>query len=252
MGKFIKITICLATAMILGSNAFAADGGLSLDPTENDPDDKASLQRGARNFMNYCSGCHSAKYVRYNRVSHGLDLSEDQVMENLMFNAERPFETIQASMPTGDALRWFGQAPPDMSLMARAKGTDYIYNFLRGFYLDPDSPTGVDNLHLAGTSMPHVLWELQGFQRAVFEDGEPNAEGIVPEIFQGFDQATTGTMSAGEFDLFVRDTANFLEYISEPVRSTRRALGVWVLAFLAFFLVLAWLLEKEMWKDVPK
>lgn len=249
MGKFVKITMCLAVAGILSANAFAAGSGVGLDSARNDPDDKASLQRGARNFMNYCSGCHSAKYVRYNRISSGLDLSEAQVMENLMFNAERSFETIQSSMPIADAMRWFGQAPPDMSLMARSKGTDYIYNFLRGFYLDPDSPTGVDNLYLAGTSMPHVLWELQGFQRAVFVEGESKAEG---EVFQGFDHATTGTMSADEFDVFVRDTVNFLEYISEPIRSTRRALGVWVLAFLAFFLVLAWLLEKEIWKDIPK
>jgi ubiquinol-cytochrome c reductase cytochrome c1 subunit len=252
MGKFIKITTCLTVTLLLAANAYAAGDGVALAPTGNDPDDKASLQRGARNFMNYCSGCHSAKYVRYNRITRGLDLSEDQVMENLMFNAERSFETIQASMPGNDAMRWFGTAPPDMSLMARSKGTDYIYNFLRGFYLDPDSPTGVDNLYLAGTSMPHVLWELQGFQRVVFEEGEPNAEGVAPQIFKEFDHATTGTMSADEFDEFARDTANFLEYISEPIRSTRRALGVWVLAFLAFFLVLAWMLEKEMWKDVPK
>ena len=252
MGKFIKIAACLTVALLMGANTFAAGGGVAMEPTGNDPDDKASLQRGARNFMNYCSGCHSAKYVRYNRITRGLDLSEDQVMENLMLNSERIFETIEASMPGNDAMRWFGTAPPDMSLLARSKGTDYIYNFLRGFYLDPASPTGVDNIYLAGTSMPHVLWELQGFQRAVFEEGEPNAEGVVTQVFQKFDHATTGTMSADEFDEFVRDTANFLEYISEPVRSTRRALGVWVLAFLAFFLVLAWMLEKEIWKDVPK
>lgn len=251
MGKFLKITACLAT-LIIGANAQSAGGGAELDHAGNDPDNKASLQRGARNFMNYCSGCHSAKYVRYNRIARGLELSEDQVVEHLMFNAERPFETIQASMPSGDAMRWFGQAPPDMSLIARAKGTDYVYNFLRGFYLDPDSPTGVDNLHLSGTSMPHVLWELQGFQRATFVEGEPNEDGVRPEVFAGFEQVTAGTMSAEEYDEFARDTVNFLEYISEPVRSTRRILGVWVLMFLAFFLFVAWKLEKDIWKDVPK
>ena len=252
MGKFLNVTICMTAALLIGGNAFSAGGEIAFDPVGNDPDDKASLQRGARNFMSYCSGCHSAKYVRYNRVASGLELSEDQVIANLMFNAERPFETIEASMPADDAKRWFGTPPPDMSLLARSKGTAYIFNFLRGFYLDPDSPTGVDNLHLAGTSMPNVLWELQGYQSAHFVPGEENAGAVTPDIFDRFEQVTTGTMTAGEFDEFVRDTVNFLEYISEPVRSTRRRLGVWVIGFLAFFLVLAWMLEKEMWKDVPK
>ena len=118
--------------------------------------------------MNYCSGCHSAQYVRFNTIGKYLELSEEQLVDNLMFNAEKTFDTIQASMPAADAARWYGTAPPDMSLMARAKGADYIYNFLKGFYLDAESPTGVDNLVLAGTSMPHVLWELQGYQNAIF------------------------------------------------------------------------------------
>ena len=218
----------------------------------NDPGDMESLQRGARNFISYCSGCHSAKYVRYNSIARGLELSEDQVINYLMYNAERTFETIQASMPASDGVRWFGKAPPDMSLMSRTKGTDYIYTFLHSFYLDPGSPSGVDNLVLSGTSMPHVLWELQGFQRAIFVGDDVNAEGDAPHVFDGFERVTTGTMSPEEFDGFVRDTVNFLEYISEPERRARRALGVWVMAFLAFFLLLAWMLEKEIWKDVPK
>lgn len=251
MGKFMKSVTCLAVLMI-GTTAFAAGDEIELEKAGIDPDNTASLQRGARNFMSYCAGCHSAKYVRYNSIAPDLGLNEDQLIDNLMFNAERSFETIQASMPASDAMRWFGQAPPDMSLMARAKGADYIYNFLRGFYLDPDSPTGVDNLHFSGTSMPNVLWELQGYQRATYVDGEPDEAGTVPHIFDGFESVTTGSMSTGEFDDFVRDTVNFLEYISEPIRRTRRVLGVWVLLFLSFFLFVSWKLYKDIWKDVPK
>jgi ubiquinol-cytochrome c reductase cytochrome c1 subunit len=162
-----------------------------------------------------------------------------------MFNAEQVFDTIQATMPLDDAARWFGSAPPDMSLMARARGTDYVYNYLRGFYLDPDSPTGVDNRVLEGTSMPNVLWELQGYQKAIFSEDD---HGI--QAFDRFEQVTPGTMSAEEFDEFVRDTVNFLEYIGEPVRSTRRVLGVWVLMFLIVFLIIASMLKKQVWKDV--
>ena len=247
-------TMKLFTALLLlslGAGAYAATG-LELEKAGNDPDSTESLQRGARNFMNYCSGCHSAKYVRYNSIARDLELSEDQLIEFLMFNAEKTFETIQATMPQADAARWFGQAPPDMSLIARAKGTDYVYSFLKGFYIEAESPTGVNNLYLAGTSMPHVLWELQGFQNAVYVDGEANAEGAAPRVFDHFEPVTTGSMSAEDYDHFVRDTVNFLEYISEPIRSTRRVLGVWVLMFLGFFLIIAIMLKKQIWKDVPK
>ena len=230
--------------LLLAATSFAATE-IELDPANNDPDDISSLQRGAGYFMNYCSGCHSAKYVRFNTLGRGLNLSEDQLIENLMVNAEKTFETIQATMPMEDAARWFGQAPPDLSLMARARGTDYVFNFLKGFYLDPDSPTGVDNRVLAGTSMPNVLWELQGHQRAVFSTDENGNQ-----HFESFEKVTPGSMSPEDFEQFVRDTANFMEYISEPERSTRRSLGLWVLIFLVFFWILASMLKKQVWKDV--
>jgi len=243
MDKSIRTLSALA-ALLLTVSAYAATE-IELEPAGNDPDNINSLQRGARNFMNYCAGCHSAKYVRFNTLGRDLDLSEDQIIENLMFNAEKTFETIQANMPMEDAARWFGQAPPDLSLMARARGTDYVYNFLKGFYLDPDSPTGVDNRVLAGTSMPHVLWELQGFQRGVFSTDENGVQ-----HFEHFETATTGSMSDEEFDEFARDTANFMQYISEPVRSKRRILGVWVLIYLGIFFIIALMLKKQIWKDV--
>jgi ubiquinol-cytochrome c reductase cytochrome c1 subunit len=171
------------------------------------------------------------------------------LIENLMFNAEKTFETIQASMPADDAARWYGTAPPDLSLMARAKGADHVYNFLKGFYIDADSPTGVDNLQLPGTSMPHVLWELQGYQAAHFVD-HSNEDGSVTTTFEGFEQVTAGKMDSEDYDEFVRDTVNFLAYIAEPIRSDRRKLGVWVLMFLTFFLILSRMLKKQIWKDV--
>ncbi|HUD96959.1 MAG TPA: cytochrome c1 [Woeseiaceae bacterium] len=243
--------LLLALAVVVwSSGTLAASGGGELEPAGNDVGNVASLQRGARNFMNYCSGCHSAKYVRYNSLAKGLELTEEHLIEYLMFNAEKTFETIQATMTTEDATRWFGRAPPDMSLIARATGTDYIYNFLKGFYLDDDSPTGVDNVYLPGTSMPHVLWELQGYQTAIFEvPYDAESEGGAPR-FGGFEPVSSGSLSPEDYDAFVRDTANFLEYISEPVRGTRRVLGVWVLLYLTLFLIIASMLKNQIWKDV--
>jgi ubiquinol-cytochrome c reductase cytochrome c1 subunit len=241
----LKRTVVALVFMVPGMSAYAAGDTMPLEAADNDVSNIASLQRGARNFVNYCSGCHSAKYVRFNSIAKGLQLSEDEVVNNLMFNAEKTFETIQVNMPPDDAKRWFGQTPPDLSLMARSKGSDYLYNFLRGFFLDPNSPTGVDNAYLRGTSMPHVLWELQGFQTAVFSTDENGVE-----QFESFETATNGSMSAEEFDEFVRDTTNFLAYVSEPVRSTRRVLGVWVLMFLIVFWIIASMLKKQIWKDV--
>mgnify|MGYP001816721988 FL=1 len=244
----------IASVLALGacfaaSPGYAAGGATNFEPAELEPGNVSSLQRGARNFMNYCAGCHSAQYVRYNTIGKDLDLSEEQLIDNLMFNAEKTFETIQASMPAEDSKRWYGKTPPDLSLMARAKGADYVYNFLKGFYVSEDSPTGVNNVVLQGTSMPHVLWELQGYQTAHFEDHK-NEDGSVTTTFKGFEQLSAGSMDAEDYDDFVRDTVNFLAYIAEPVRSDRRKLGVWVLMFLIFFFILATQLKKAIWKDV--
>lgn len=250
MGKQMRRVLAVAVvSMFVAAPAVAAGGGVDLEPSDIDLDNINSLQRGARNFINYCSGCHSAKYVRFKTIGKDLELSEEQLVDNLMFNAEKTFETINVSMRANDAERWFGKTPPDMSLLARAKGADYIYNFLKGFYVDPDSPTGVDNIILAGTSMPHVLWELQGFQKAMFSDHD-DGEGNMVAQFEGFEPMTAGYMDEEAFDDFVRDTTNFLAYIAEPIRSDRRKLGVWVLMFLIFFWIIASMLKKQIWKDV--
>jgi ubiquinol-cytochrome c reductase cytochrome c1 subunit len=249
MVKLKKTARLLVLAVFFVSASGYAAGGGHVDSADIDPDNVASLQRGARNFMNYCSGCHSAQYVRYSTIGKHLGLSDEQLIDNLMFNAEKTFETIRTSMSPEDALRWYGVAPPDMSLIARSKGVDYIYTFLKGFYVSPDSPTGVNNVALAGTSMPHVLGELQGYQRANFkvEEGE---DGSVTTTFEGFEKLSEGSLDAEEYDDFVRDTVNFLAYISEPIRSDRIKLGVWVLMFLVFFYILASMLKKQIWKDV--
>ncbi len=248
MVKKMRAVIVL-TAVLFSVSAFAAGGGPELEKSEIDPGNINSLQRGARNFMNYCSGCHSAKYVRFNTIGKYLELSDQQLVDNFMFNAEKTFETINVSMRPADAARWFGTTPPDLSLMARSKGSDYIFNFLKSFYVDPDSPTGVDNRILEGTSMPHVLWEMQGFQKAVYEEHD-DGHGNLTSEFSHFEPVTAGTMGAEDFDEFVRDTTNFLAYIAEPIRSERRKLGVWVLMFLLFFLIIARMLKKQIWKDV--
>ena len=235
-------------ALLIASRSFAIGPEVEYEKADIDPGNIASLQRGARNFMNYCSGCHSAKYVRFNTIGKQLELSDDQLIKNLMFNADKTFETINASMKPEDAARWYGKAPPDLSLMARAKGADYIYTFLKSFYLEPKSPTGVNNIVLAGTSMPDVLWELQGYQDAVFS--EHDVEGATEKKFEHFEQRTPGKLDEKDFDEFVRDTVNFLAYISEPVRAERRKLGVWVLMFLGVFFIIASMLKKQIWKDV--
>ncbi|MDX1508483.1 MAG: cytochrome c1 [Woeseiaceae bacterium] len=247
MANKIQVFI-IALALGVSGSAYAAGGG-DYEKADIDPDNINSLQRGARNYMNYCSGCHSAKYVRFNTIGKDLELSEEQLVNNLMFNAEKTFETIRAAMPEDDAARWFGKTPPDLSLMARAKGADYVYTFLKSFYVDPDSPTGVDNTALPGTSMPHVLWELQGFQKATFSE-EQHADGSKTVHFEGFEPLVPGSMDAEDYEEFVRDTTNFLAYIAEPIRSDRRKLGVWVLMFLVFFWIIASMLKKQIWKDV--
>jgi ubiquinol-cytochrome c reductase cytochrome c1 subunit len=229
--------------------AWPASGEKHLDHANNDVLNVASLQRGARNFVNYCLGCHSAKYVRYNRLAEDLGLTEDQLIENLMFTGERPFDTMSIAMSHDDAQRWFGVAPPDLSLIARSRGTDYVYTFLRTFYLDDSRPTGVNNMVLPQTAMPHVLWDVQGIQKAVYE-GESDAEGNMHKKFAGFELAREGRLSEREYDEFVRDIVNFLDYVGEPMKIERQKLGLRVLGFLIVFFLFAYFLKREYWKDV--
>jgi len=242
---------CVVAALGLlftGGAALASESSATFARANNDVSNLASLQRGARNFVNYCLGCHSAKYVRYNQLARDLGMSEAQVIKNLMFSTAKPTETMDIAMRASDAQRWFGQAPPDLSLIARAKGTDHVYNFLRSFYLDPSRPTGVNNLALPNASMPHVLWELQGLQKAVFEDEEH--DGVKTPVFRQFEPVSKGKLTPDEYDDFVRDTVNFLDYIAEPMKLKRENLGLLVITFLLVFGLFAYLLKLEIWKDV--
>jgi len=241
---------CALASVSLPTALLASSGGSELQSAHVDVSNTASLQRGARNFVNYCLGCHSAKYVRYNRLGKDLGLSDQQMIENLMWTGDRPHETMKITMQPQDAERWFGRTPPDLSLIARARGTDYVYTFLKSFYLDPKRPTGTNNRVLPMTAMPHVLWELQGYQEPQY-DGKSDAEhGAVHKEFKGFKLVTKGTMTPEEYDQFVRDTVNFLSYIGEPMQLERRNLGLRVLGFLFVFFLFAYFLKKEYWQDV--
>jgi ubiquinol-cytochrome c reductase cytochrome c1 subunit len=248
--KKLVLAFVFACAFAVSSLGVAASSGTMLQTAQTDITNTASLQRGARNFVNYCMGCHSARYVRYSRLAADLGLTEAQVIENLMFTGDRIHDTMQANLRPENAARWFGTAPPDLSLIARSRGTDYLYTFLKSFYLDPKRPTGVNNLALPGTSMPHVLWELQGYQAAVYDGESDPAHDTVHKKFKGFELAQPGLLSAEEYDQFVRDTVNFLDYIGEPMQLERRTLGFQVLAFLLVFFLFAFMLKKEYWKDV--
>lgn len=246
-----------ALALLLAAGgALAAESGHASWEREagNEIGNLPSLQRGARNFMAYCSGCHSIKYMRYSRLAEDLKISDEARDTLLVRPGDKFSDYIKSSMPAADAQDWFGKPPPDLSLVTRARGTDWVFNFLTTFYADPASrQTGVNNLQLPGTAMPHVLANLQGVQRLK----DPNAEHLEeaggheagpPSPFEP--GTIQGSMSAAEYDDFVRDTVNFLQYVGDPTQLERQSLGIWVVLFLLMFTAIAYLLKKEYWKDV--
>lgn len=233
----------LGLALAFAPAAMASSEGL---PASNaNLSDIGSLQNGAKIYFNYCSGCHSLNLMRYSRIAEDLQLSQDQVMQNLNFTGANFGERIPSSLHATDGKAWFGAAPPDLSLMARAKGVDYVYNYLKSFYLDPSRPIGWNNTVFPNASMPNALWELQGIQTAKFK----LAEGGEKE-FEGFDLHQVGKLSSEEFDGVARDVANFLQYAAEPAAMQRKSIGIWVILFLSVFTLLAYFLKQEYWKDV--
>jgi ubiquinol-cytochrome c reductase cytochrome c1 subunit len=215
--------------------------------------DLASVQRGARNFVSYCRGCHSLKYERWSRLGADLKIPGQLLDKDLVPPGAKSTDYILTGMPAADAEAWFGKAPPDLSLMERARGKDYIYQFLTTFYVDPTRPTGANNLRLPSTAMPDVLSELEGLKGAEFSTvtrAGPGGTHASEQVFDHFEQIAPGRVSLAEYDGFVRDTVNFLDYVSEPTQLERRQLGVWVVLFLLMFSWLAWLLKREYWKDV--
>ena len=235
-----------ASGLLISFSAFAAGGGATLQ-AGNDLSDRASLQRGAQLYMNYCAGCHSLKYMRYSRMAEDLGLTEDEVMKNLNFTGAKFGEQVQVSMPAAGGEKWFGKMPPDLSVISRVRGSDWIYTYLKSFYLDESRPLGWNNKRFPNASMPNPLWELQGLQHAEFGPVDP-ATG--ERHVEGLKVAQAGRQSAQEFDQTARDITNFLEYVGEPAALKRQSVGVWVILFLAALTFLAYLLKQEYWKDV--
>lgn len=216
--------------------AFAAGPAVPVDPANNDLADKESLKRGFKAYINYCLGCHTLQYQRYNRTFADLGISDEEGAAEWMYTGEKPGDHITNTMPAKEAAAWFGAAPPDLTLEARLKNPDWIYTYLRSFYVDKDRPFGVNNKVFKDVGMPHVLQDLQGV-RTMDENGN-------------LSPATGGMMSEAEYDAFVRDLTNFLEYVGEPNKLERKSLGYWVLGFLFIFFFISYLLKKEYWKDV--
>lgn len=227
--------------------ATAAGGHVHLERANIDLKDQASLQRGAKYFVNYCMGCHSLQYMRYNRMAEDLGIDETTLRENLMFTDAKPGDLMTISMRPEDGEKWFGTAVPDLTLVTRWRSPDWVYTYLKSFYLDDTRPYGVNNLVFPQVGMPHVLSSLQGVQMAVLE---PGTEEGAPAKITGLELAQPGSLSPGEFDAVVLDLTNFLTYVGEPMRLERQRLGIYVLLFLGLFFIVAYALKKEYWKDV--
>ena len=252
--KRIQFVIIMMLGLLIPIKGFAAEGAVHLDKANNNLCDKASLQRGAQLYMNYCAGCHSLEFVRYKDMAKDLGIVdknglvlEKLVNDNLNFISDKINDRIQTAMPKKEAADWFGVAPPDLSLITRSRGKNWVYTYLRSFYADPKRPWGVNNVVFPDVGMPNVLDGLQGTQVAVFKNA--SHEGQKPAI----DHLTLerkGSLSAEQFDATVRDLVNFLEYVGEPHKLERQRLGVWVVLFLIVFTLFAYLLKREYWKDV--
>ena len=238
--------IALAVVLFLAPGLAAAAGGGDLMDPRVDVSDEASLQRGAKLFSNYCMSCHSAEYVRWNSLDEALGVPMEVIEDNLIFSDYEPGDTMNAVMTADDGEEWLGVAPPDLSLTARARGADWVYTYLNSYYRDPDSRTGWNNLVLENSSMPHVLWRLQGVPEPEYEDGDEDLEIVGTRIPE--DHA--GVMSEREYEQATRDITNFMAYMAEPVREQRQRLGFWVIGFLIIFTAVAYLLKREYWRDV--
>jgi ubiquinol-cytochrome c reductase cytochrome c1 subunit len=225
-----------------------AEEGVSLPSAGTDINNIESLQRGARNYMSYCSGCHSMKYLRYNRMAADLKIPPAQLAALMFQPTAKAFDPIESAMPA-DATTWFGKQPPDLSLIARARGgPDYIYAFLKGFYVDKTRLWGVNNVVLPGAAMPDVVASLQGLQKPVFKN--VSVDGNATMVLDHVEPLSAGSLKPEEYDQFARDTANFLDYASEPIKAKRESMGIFVTLFLLVFFAFAFLLKREYWKDV--
>ena len=248
-----KIILALSTFFALSTGALAAGGGIAWDKAPVNTSDHVSLQNGARLFVNYCLNCHSAAFMRYNRLQD-IGFTNEQIKDNLLFTTDKVGETMKAAIDPKQAKEWFGANPPDLTVIARSRaghggtGADYLYTFLRTFYPDATKATGWDNLAFPSIAMPHVLWELQGERRPVYEKRMQHGHEV--QVFTGWQQITPGTMTPLQYDQAVGDLVNFLQWMGEPAQNTRVRIGVWVLLFLMVLTLFAWRLNAAYWKDV--
>jgi len=234
----------LSTLFFLLSFSVHASSGVELEDADINLTDTASLERGAKYYVTYCLGCHSAKHIRYKRIAKDLNLDEAEILKNVAPLGAGIYDQLHSAMNAHDAEKWFGTTPPDLSLIARSRGADWLYSYLKGFYLDDGKPTGVNNAVFKDVAMPNVFWQLQGTQTAVTKlvDGQ--------EIITELKMEHPGQLSAKEFDKLVNDLVNFLVYVGEPVQLERQTMGKYVLFFILMFIAVAYLLKKEYWKDV--
>jgi len=236
----------LAAAVLFAPALAVAEEGEGMAQAQANPSDTASLQRGARLFFNYCSGCHSIKYMSYSRLSEDLRLTPDDVLRSFAFTGAKIGDQVMSNMPVDASQQWFGKTPPDLSLEARAKGPDWIFNYLKSFYVDASAAVGWNNTVFPNASMPNPLWELQGVQTARRAEAKAGESGAIEKL----EVTGKGRLNAAEFDDAARDITAFLQYVGEPAALQRHSVGVWVVLFLAFFTFLAYLLKHEYWKDV--
>lgn len=239
----------VALLVLVPTLAFAAGGNVRLEAANNDLTDQASLQQGAKLFMNYCAGCHSTQYQRYERVATDLGIPLELMQQNLIFNPDAKMGDLMTnSISEQYSAASFGAPTPDLTLVARVRGTDWLYTYLRSFYADPNRPFGVNNVLFPSVGMPHVLEELQGVPRKIYEtqmiDGSPT------QVLMGIESDGSGELNPQQYDNAVRDIVNFLDYSAEPMKLERQRLGLWVMGFIAIFFVLTVLLKKEYWRDV--
>lgn len=248
-----KILLGFALALGVAGSALAAGPSIPMDKAPNRTNDMAALQNGAKLFVNYCLNCHSAAFMRYNRL-RDIGLTDKQIAENLAFATDKIGETMQAAINPREAKEWFGANPPDLTVIARSKashgysGADYLYTFLRTYYRDETKATGWNNMAFPSVGMPNPLWELQGEQRPVMQKVMSHGHEI--EVLKGWESVKPGKMSQAEFDNNVGDLVAYLQWMGEPAQNTRIRIGVWVMLFLAAFTVVAWRLNAAYWKDV--
>ncbi len=248
-----KIIMSLALALGVVSGVQASGGGIAWDKAPSKTNDLASLQNGAKVFVNYCLNCHSAAFMRFNRLKD-IGLTDQQIKDNLLFTTEKVGETMKAAIDPRQAKEWFGANPPDLTVIARSRagaggtGADYLYTYLRTYYADDTKATGWNNLAFPNVGMPHVLWELQGKRVPIYETVANH--GHEEHVFKGWQQVTPGTMTPAQYDQTIGDLVNYLQWMAEPAQNTRVRVGVWVLLFLSVLTLFAWRLNAAFWKDV--